>query len=91
MIDRDHFMPVNFFKKEAFTGSERGMRFMVRKQEDVLEAYVWPEPYGFAATPDEQKQRAEFEFNPEGILSAVDWINERREADTEMWDKLARK
>lgn len=90
MIDRDHFMPINFFKKEAFTGSERGMRYIVRKQEDILEACVWPEPYGFEATPDAQKQKAEFEFTSEGIRSAVDWINERREADSATWDKLAR-
>lgn len=91
MIDRDRFMPINFFKKEAFTGSDRGMRYLVRKQEDSLEAFVWPEPYGFEATPEEQRQKAEFEFTSEGILSAVDWINGRREADSELWDKPARK
>lgn len=82
MIDREHFMPVNFFKKEAFTGSDSGMRFLVRKQEDQLEAFVWPEPYGFEATADEQKQSAQFEFSPEGVKSAVDWINEQRTKQT---------
>lgn len=86
MIDRDHFMPLNFFKKESFTGSDVGMRYMVRKQAEHLEAFVWPEPYGFDATPDEQKLKAEFEYTSEGIQTAVDWVNSQKENYTKRWD-----
>ena len=46
-----------------------------------LKASLWPEPFAYAATPDEQKQSEEFEFSEEGILAAVDWMNSRQSQD----------
>ena len=37
---------------------------------------VWPEPYGFDATPEEQKTRTQFAFSEEGIEAGVQWLNE---------------
>ena len=50
MIERKDVMPVNFLKKENFTGSDTGMRYRMEKaskeEETVLKVTVWPEPYG---------------------------------------------
>lgn len=42
----------------------------------ALEATVWPEPYSFAKTPAEQKTRAFFSFDEDGIVDAVAWMND---------------
>ena len=82
MIERKDVMPVNFLKKERFTGSDRGMRYRMEKTQkedgDVLAVTAWPEPYAYDATPEEQKVRAEFPFSEEGIRAGVDWLNAQR-------------
>ena len=85
MIGRKDVMPVNFLKKEKFTGSDTGMRYRMEMAcrgeepdaETVLAVTAWPEPYGFDATPDERKIRQEFPFSEEGIVSGVEWLNAR--------------
>lgn len=81
MIERKDVMPVNFLKKEAFTGSDTGMRYrmeQLKKEEMVLLLVTaWPEPYCFDATPEEEKVRAEFSFDEEGIMAGVEWLNSK--------------
>lgn len=81
MIERKDVMPVNFLKKENFTGSYRGMRYRMEKTEQaeatVLTVTAWPEPYGYDATPEEQKIRETFPFTEEGIVNGVEWLNSR--------------
>ncbi len=93
MITRKDVMPVNFLKKEKFTGSDTGMRYrmeMVKREiqkgndaeekseeETILLVTSWPEPYGYDATPDEQKIREEFPFSEDGIVSGVEWLNQQ--------------
>ena len=87
MITRKDVMPVNFLKKEKFTGSDTGMRYRMEMtkrevpkedgadgetvEETVLTVTSWPEPYGYDATPEEEKTHEEFPFSEEGIVSAV--------------------
>ena len=53
MLQLKDFMPVNFLKKEKYTGSCKGMRFRMEKFEKegeetpVLRVNVWPELYSF--------------------------------------------
>lgn len=84
MITRKDVMPVNFLKKEKFTGSDTGMRYRMEMtkrevpkedgadgetvEETVLTVTSWPEPYGYDATPEEEKTREEFPFSEEGIV-----------------------
>lgn len=83
MIERKDVMPVNSLKKENFTGSDTGMRYRMEKaskeEETVLKVTVWPEPYGYDATPPEQKTSEYFPFTEEGIVSGVAWLNSRHE------------
>lgn len=82
MIMRKDVMPVNFLKKEKFTGSDQGMRYRMEKtdgeEETVLTVTVWPEPYGYDATPEEKKVRKKFAFSEEGIEQGVEWLNQMR-------------
>ena len=62
MMDRIDLFHLPFYKKEAFTGSDRGIRFWIGKvtvgeeeeAQDYLRVTVWPEPYAWKHTPDEQ-------------------------------------
>ena len=59
MIELDGMISIPYLKKTTFTGSEKEMNFMIRKETgengDVLQAAVWPGPYIFSVTEDEKK------------------------------------
>lgn len=83
MISRKDVMPVNFLKKEKFTGSDQGMRYRMEKtdgeEETVLTVTVWPEPYSYDATSEEKKTRKHFSFSEEGIEQGVEWLNQMKQ------------
>lgn len=89
MIDKDRFHVLNYVKKEEYTGSMDGMRYMLKKktvgEEARLEVIIWPEPLGYARTPEKKKQRMEFEFSNAGLEQAVDWMNEQYEVQSALW------
>ena len=82
MIDRIDLFHLPFYKKEAFTGSDRGLRFWIGKvkvgeeeeAQDFLRAIVWPEPYALKHTPDEQKISKDFAFSEEGLDEIYEWL-----------------
>ena len=86
---------IPFLKKSRFTGSFKGMRYVLIKHENELEpateerpaktetvirAIIWPEPFNFEVTPDEKKHHQDFPFTTDGIWEAVDWLNAGHEA-----------
>ena len=92
MITTEDVLNMNFYKKEKFTGSYKGMRYLLKKDTEeipsdnpeipaeakaIFRCYVWPGPYNFTTTPDEQKRTASFPFTPEGKQAAVDWMNDQ--------------
>lgn len=90
MIDKDKFHVLNYVKKEEYTGSTEGMRYMLKKkaagEETMLEVIIWPEPYGYAKTPEQRKQHKEFLFSQEGLEEAVDWMNEQLVQQADLWN-----
>lgn len=80
MIDLDGMISIPYLKKTTFTGSHKGMNFMIRKQSDdagdKIQAVTWPGPYIFSVTEDEKKTFREFEFGQEGLSAAIEWLNE---------------
>ncbi len=80
MITTEDVLNMNFYKKETFTGSYQGMRYLLKKdtegEDTVFRCYNWPGPYNFAATPDDKKEMACFPFSEEGKQAAVDWLNQ---------------
>ena len=83
MLTREDFLSLNFVKKEDFTGSFQGMRFMLHQEETEegkkLKVYLWSEPFGFEATPEKEKISQLFLFSEEGLAEAIDWMNENYE------------
>ena len=57
------------------------MRYRMEKtdkgegSDPALTVTAWPEPFGYDATPEEQKIREEFAFTEDGIVSGVEWLN----------------
>lgn len=82
MIDLAGIISIPFLKKSVFTGSYRGMRYLLRKDEDsaetglVLTAVIWPEPFNYVTTAEEKKQSKAFSFDESGLAAAVAWLNE---------------
>lgn len=97
VIDKENFHIFNYVKKEEYVASMDGMRYMLKKQpkkvtvdgeektQDILLVTIWPEPYCYAKTPEEKKQRAEFDFSAAGIMDAADWLNEQYAMQEELW------
>lgn len=90
MIAKENFHVFNFVNKEDYIASMKGMRYMLHKKsvEDgaKLEVIIWPEPYCYAKTPEEKKQRMEFDFSPAGVEEAADWLNEQYVQQKPLWD-----
>lgn len=61
MIDKK-LIPVKGLKKEPFSGSHFGMRyyFCADDTKENFLVFVYPEPWSFEKTPDEQKHRRHF-------------------------------
>lgn len=60
MITAEDILNMNFYKKEKFTGSYKGMRYLVKKEKDdaendIFRATVWPGPYNFSTLPTIRK------------------------------------
>lgn len=87
-IKATDIMHIGFLKKEPFTGSFQGMRYRMEKYEYELEAEgetvkrtellvtVWPEPYAFSHTAEEEKSKKRFDFSEEGVEAGRLWLNE---------------
>ncbi|MBQ2934842.1 MAG: hypothetical protein IJD96_01245 [Lachnospiraceae bacterium] len=95
MIEKERFHVFNYIKKEEYCASMDGMRYMLKKQETtdgegekqtVLEVIIWPEPYCYAKTPEEKKQRKNFPFSPQGVEEAADWLNEQYLVQKPLWE-----
>lgn len=95
MINTEQFHVLNYIKKEEYTGSMDGMRYMLKKktveEETKLEVIIWPEPYCYARTEEAKKQRITFPFTPEGVEEAADWLNEQYSMQQQLWELARRK
>ena len=98
MIEYTDVMPIPFLKKENFTGSYQGMRYRMQKMEvplnetseekiTKLSVFIWPQPFCFDKTEDSLKTEKLFDFNPDGIREAVDWLNQIYIAEKKRWTK----
>lgn len=79
MIQRNDLLTFNFYKKEKFTGSLQGMRYLIQKETEGEEAafavFTWPGPYNFAATPDEMKKKRKFPFEEASLERIAEYLN----------------
>ena len=98
MIEYKDVMPIPFLKKEAFTGSYHGMRYRMKKAEVLsgenseetttyLSVHVWPQPFCFEKTDDSLKSEQQFEFSSDGIIQAVNWLNQIYHNEKKRWTR----
>lgn len=95
MIDLHGQAGLPYVNRKEYTGSYKGMRYRLRKAETeekgkCLEAVIYPEPFCFEVTPEEEKQAQEFAFTDEGFEEAVAWLNQEYEGQKERWVKAAK-
>ena len=97
----DFFNLTHYEYGEAFFGSHKGMRYRLareplenvhftppeKREPATLMATVWPEPYAYAATPDEYKSSGNFPVSQEGLEEAVAWINEQYRSRIRKWSQ----
>lgn len=95
MIDKEKFHPLGYIKKEEYSGSMEGMRYMLKRvkgeEEDRIRVIIWPEPYGIHKTPEEEKQSIEVPLTEGGVEEAADWLNAQYEEQKERWKESLRK
>lgn len=95
MIDKSTFHPLNYIKKEEYSGSMEGMRYMLKRaksgDKDCIRVTIWPEPYGILKTPEEEKESIEVELSEAGVEEAADWLNEQYERQKDRWKGSLRK
>ncbi len=88
MIDK-RLIPVGGLKKEPFSGSHNGMRYLFTgddgKNSTTFTVYIYPEPWCFEDTPDEEKEKAVFPLTEDGMDQAIGWLHERFEAERAKW------
>lgn len=81
MIRLNGIMGIPLLKKSKFTGSEGGLRYLLRKHSseegDDLEAVCWHGELCSDATPDEEKTTKHFPFTEDGLKQAQEWLNEQ--------------
>ena len=95
MIDKSTFHPLNYIKKEEYSGSMDGMRYMLKRvksgEEDKIRVTIWPEPFGINKTPEEEKQSVEVALSEDGVNEAADWLNAMNKEQEEKWKGSLRK
>lgn len=89
MILRKDLLALNFYKKEKFTGSFQGMRYLIQMvregEEELFVVFTWPGPYNFETTLEEKKSRRVFPFTEESLEAIADYLNEAYKDGKEGW------
>lgn len=73
-----------------YSGSYRGMRFVMTPVEDKIHTTIWPEPWCLEKTPDEEKQSEDFVLSEEGLSQAKNWLEQQYDAQFERWEAVRR-
>lgn len=86
MIDKK-LIPVGGLKKEPFSGGHNGMRYFFRCDEgkETFTVFIYPEPWSFDKTSDDQKQSATFPMTDTGMDDAINWLWEQYHSQKEKW------
>lgn len=81
MLEGITLYSTQYYEKNIFMGSYRGMNFRLLKAGEegrpLLQAVAWKGPLIFEKT-EEEKITQDFEFSEKGILTASDWLEEQQ-------------
>lgn len=100
MIQRSDILSMEYLKKTEYTGCYQGMRYRLEQvageNGKELKVTVWPEPYNFVKTPEEQKNSKcipipDEKENPDAmedcLTDAVSWLNDQYFEQKDKWTK----
>ncbi|MCR4788039.1 MAG: hypothetical protein K5888_05615 [Lachnospiraceae bacterium] len=86
IIEKEKFNILNFIKKDDYTGSYSGMRYLIRSAgKEEMKVYIWPEPYSFSKTDKELIIEKTFPLNMDGLEEARVYLNDQYEAQKALW------
>lgn len=89
MIERNDLLAFDFYKKEKFSGSFRGMRYRIEKKTDgEVKSFLvtsWPGPYNYVSTEDALKTCREFPFEEGQLQDITNYLNQVYENGIENW------
>lgn len=95
MIVREDILSMEYLKKTEYTGCHQGMRYRLEgvtmDEGKRLKVTVWPEPFNFVTTPEEQKQSQLFDFEEDGVVDAISWMNNCLFEDKDKWEQAPSK
>ncbi len=95
MIQREDILSMEYLKKTEYTGCHQGMRYRLEgvsvEEEKKLCCTVWPEPFNFFKTPEEEKEREMFSFDEDGVVDAIRWMNDRLFEEKDKWEQAAKR
>lgn len=87
MIEENDILSFEHYKKgRPFTGSFKGMRYRIIKEEgsdvddtDKFRVDTWPEPLCYEATDNEKITVQRFAFTEDGRKDIIEYLNDRYE------------
>ncbi len=83
------------YEKGTYTGSHKGMRYRIRseiktegeEEQRFLCLDIWPEPFCFQKTPEEEKEYFLFPFTEEGLEELEEKVNRIYTERKEFWEE----
>ena len=61
------------------------------KSSTTFTVYIYPEPWCFEETPEEEKEKKSFPLSDEGMDDAIAWLWDRFETEKSKWLDAAKK
>lgn len=91
MIDKN-LMPLEGLKREPYSGSHMGMRYYLKLQGDKKNfmTAVYPEPWSFEKTPEQDKETQLFPMSGEGMEAAIEWLWTMYRKKEDFWQEAAK-
>ena len=86
MLTRMQLFPLNFYKKQKFTGSIGKMNFRLEKKEIevdegekkvIFRSSIWKGPFCYDVTKKEEITEKDFPFSEDGMNEVIDYFNEQ--------------
>lgn len=80
-----------YSRKAVLKASYQGMRYQVERYQEseeaevVLRVTVWPEPFSFEKTAQDEKTVRDFAYEEEGLDEAYEWLCNIYEEQRERW------
>ena len=62
-----------------------------KKGEATFKITIWPEPYSFDNTPEEEKETNSFPFDEAGKEEMIKWLNEQYREQFDRWEAVRAK